>query len=195
MSTAVDLSGRTLPIDDRRGTLAMTGLIVTEALLFVMLFFAYYYLGYDEPRWPPEPPKLTKALPMLAILLTSSGVLLLAERRTDRPVVARLAIAGTIALGIAFLAMQAWEYHDTLKKVQPSASAYGSIFFTLTGVHGAHVCAGLLMMAWVLLLPSLDSPYEPPHRPLHNAALYWHFVDAVWIVIVLLLYLVPNWRM
>ena len=50
---------------------------------------------------------------------------------------------------------------------------------------------GLLMLAYVVPLP-LGRVERPPHRPLHNAALYWHFVDLVWIVIVALIYVAPN---
>ena len=85
-----------------------------------------------------------------------------------------------------------FEYRDHLRDAPAATDAYGSIFYTITSVHGAHVLLGLLMLVYVLLCRDSGRRAKPPHRPLHNAALYWHFVDVVWVVIVVLLYLAPN---
>ena len=86
--TSATQSGVTIPhgiVDDRRGSWAMVLFIVTEACLFVLLFFSYFYLGHlSRGPWPPEPPKLALALVMLVVLIASSGILHwgeLAERR------------------------------------------------------------------------------------------------------------------
>ena len=182
-------------VDDRRGTWGMLLFIVTEACLFVMLFFTYFYLGHvSRGPWPPEPPKLKLALLMLAVLLASSAVLHWGERaeRRGRAGVAKLAIVGTILMGLGFIWLQALEYRDHLRTLTPRTNAYGSIFYTLTSVHAAHVVLGLLMLAYVLVLPEIGPSQKPPHRALHNAALYWHFVDLVWLVIVGLVYVMPN---
>jgi heme/copper-type cytochrome/quinol oxidase subunit 3 len=76
--------------------------------------------------------------------------------------------------------------------LKPTTDAYGSIFYTITSLHGAHVALGLLMLLYVLVLPQIGPGQKPPHRSLHNASLYWHFVDAVWLFIVALLYVAPN---
>ena len=181
--------------EERVGTDAMLLFILTEAMLFLMLFFTYVYLAQWNPRWPlDEPPKLTLALCMLGILWTSSAVLYWGERRAKAGAIgaARGALAATIALGVAFLVLQAFEYADHLKHLTPATDAYGSIFYTITSLHGAHVVLGLLMLCYVLLLPRIEHAPRPPHRALHNASLYWHFVDAVWGIIVVVLYLTPN---
>jgi heme/copper-type cytochrome/quinol oxidase subunit 3 len=186
---------RALPVDDRRGTGGMLLFILTEAMLFLMFFFAYYYLGRDEPRWPTaEPPKLHYALPMLAILIASSVVLWWSERvlKEARRQTARLAVGVTILLGLVFLVLQAFEFREHLRTLRPTTDAYGSIFYTLTSFHAAHVVLGLLMLGYVLTLPYLEPVEQPPHRPLRNASLYWHFVDLVWVFIVALLYVTPN---
>ncbi len=183
-------------VDASRGTWAMSLFIVTEAMLFLMLFFTYYYLGHTQPTWPPEPPTLRLALIMLGILLASSVVLRLGEIAARRHEFgrARLMVGLTILLGIGFLGVQALEYAERLTHLRPSSDAYGSIFYTLTGVHGAHVGLGLLMLAYVLALPveHMGAARRPPHHTLRNVSLYWHFVDLVWVVIVLLLYVAPN---
>jgi cytochrome c oxidase subunit 3 len=171
--------------------------ILTEAALFVLLFFSYFYLAQGGWRWPGEmPPKLRLVIPMLLILWISSGVLHWGERqvRAQRYSRGRAALALTILLGIVFLVMQVLEYMDHLKTLTPQTNAYGSIFYTITTFHAAHLVLGLLMLGYVLILPRYEPVDRPPHRPYHNAALYWHFVDFIWVWIVIFLYIGPNIR-
>jgi cytochrome c oxidase subunit III len=179
-----------------RGTWAMYMFIATEAMLFVCLFFSYYYLGHAVPKWPPEPPKYKLALLMLGVLLTSSVVLHQGEKadRAGRTAAARVWLGATIVLGLIFIGIQALEYRNHLQELQPTTDAYGSIFYTITSFHAAHLLLGLAMLAYVLVLPEIGPGRKPPHRSLHNASVYWHFVDLVWLVIVVLLYLMPNFR-
>jgi len=184
-----------LPLDRTRGTNAMWLFIISEATLFLMLFFAYFYLARNEPRWPMDrPPKLMLASIMLVVLALSSAVLYAGEEaaKRGREATARLWVLGTVALAALFLALQGLEYADHLKTLKPTTNAYGSIFYTITSFHAAHLLLGLAMLIYVLVLPTLESTDRPPHKPLHNAALYWHFVDAVWVVIVGVLYLTPH---
>jgi heme/copper-type cytochrome/quinol oxidase subunit 3 len=184
-----------LPLDERRGTRGMLLFIASEAMLFLMLFFSYFYLARRQPRWPMHPaPKLTLAFIMLAVLLLSSAVLYAGERLSQggHELMARLAVAATIALALVFLTLQLLEYRDHLQTLKPTTDAYGSIFYTITSFHAAHLMLGVLMLAYVLCLPRLTHMPKPPHRPLANAALYWHFVDVVWIFIVAMLYVAPH---
>ncbi|WP_051241582.1 cytochrome c oxidase subunit 3 [Azohydromonas australica] len=200
MSASADSSLVRPPIaalswDDRRGSASMLWFIATEAMLFVALFFAYFYLGALNSQWPlDEPPKLLKASAMLLVLLTSSAVLWKAEQasKAGNTARARLWLGGTIVLGLVFIAIQVSEYREHLRKLKPSADAYASIFYTITSFHALHLIVGLLMLSYVLFLPDLEGKEKPPHRPLHNAGLYWHFVDTVWVLVVALLYVLPN---
>ena len=182
--------------DHSRGTWGMTLFIVTEAMLFVSLFFAYYFLGRGVVQWPPDglEPGFKFSAWMTLILVSSSFVLEWGNRAAKRDGVAaaRGAVLLTIAMGAAFLVLQGFEYRQRLDIVQPQSGAYGSIFYTLTGLHGAHLFLGMLMLGYVFILPAIEKSHRPPHRPLHNAALYWHFVDIVWIFIFTLVYIVPN---
>lgn len=182
-------------IDDRRGTIGMALFIITEATLFVMLFFAYYYVAKGNERWKVEtPPKLHYSLPMLGVLAVSSAVLYWGEQQVkkQRYSSAKLALVGTILLGLGFLVLTAFEYKEELQHITPQSDAYGSIFYTITSLHGAHLCLGLLMLTWVLIMPRWEPARETPHRPYHNVAMYWHFVDTMWLIIVSILYVVPN---
>lgn len=139
---------------------------------------------------------MTLALVMLAVLITSSVVLGWGERRVNegRFAAGRVALAGTIGLGLVFLAISAFEYRDHLKTLTPRMNAYGSIFYTITTFHVAHLILGVAMLAYVLVLPQVGDTNRPPHRAYSDVALYWHFVDIVWVFIVGLLYVLPNVR-
>lgn len=183
--------------DNRRGTGGMILTIATEASLFVILFVAYFYLAEGGWRWlREEPPKLTLAFVMLGLLLTSSLVLHWGEQqlKSRRFGVARVALAGTVLIGLCFVGVQVLEYRNHLRTLTPRTNVYGSIFYTITSFHAAHVIVGLLMLSYVLILPRLEPVDRPPYRPYHNVALYWHFVDVVWIFVVAFLYVAPNLR-
>jgi cytochrome c oxidase subunit III len=183
-----------LPIDDRRGIHGMLCLILTELSLFVCLFAAYFYLGIDKNRWAADqPPKLMYALIMLVVLLSSSAVLEWGERQIDRRRngAARTALIATIAIGLVFMVLQVLEYRDHWKTLTPYSDSYGSIFYALTTFHAAHVIVGLMFLSYVAFLPRYG-PSAAPYRPYKVVSLYWHFVDAVWIFIVLILYVIPH---
>lgn len=179
------------------GTSGMSLFIATEASLFFALFFAYFFLSKGDWLWrSEEPPKLGLAFILLAILLLSSVVVAWGEKQTKlgisvRP---RVALALTILLGLIFFGVQVLEYRDHLKTLGPQSDAYGSIFYTITSFHALHVVLGVLMLAYVLILPGSKARTDAPHRAYNNAAMYWHFVDIVWILVVALLYVLPHLR-
>ena len=184
-----------LVLDDKRGSWGMILFITTEAMLFVMLFFAYYYDKKGNDRWNnTEPPKLHYSLPMLGILAASSIVVHWGEKKLKRRsyAMAKFALIATLALGLSFLVLTYFEYSEHLAHVTPWSSAYGTTFYAITTLHGIHVVVGLAMWVWVLLLPSWEPSLITPHRPYHNVAMYWHFVDTVWLFVVTLLYVIPN---
>lgn len=182
-------------IDDKRGTIGMALFIATEATLFLVMFFTYFYIAKGNERWKTEePPKLHYSLPMLAVLLTSSGVLYWGEQQVKKGngSAGRMAMFGTMLLGLGFLTLTYFEYTEHLLHLTPTTDSYGSIFYTITTIHGLHVCLGLLMMTWVQLLPHWEPRQRSPHRPYHNVGMYWHFVDIVWVFIIAILYVGPN---
>ena len=185
-----------LPPDKSRGSWGMALTITTEALLFVCLFFSYFYIGRLQHHWPTHPPKLKLALPLLAILLVSSGTIYAAEEQVKKGahLAARALLILTIVLGAGFMVLQVFEYLDHLKELTPRTNSYGSLFYVITSFHALHVVAGLLMLIFAACLPELDPP-DAPHRPLRNAAMYWHFVDVVWVFVVGLLYVMPHWTL
>lgn len=183
------------PLDINRGTWAMWMVIATEASLFLTLFCAYFLEGNNKNRWTiDQPPRFTYALILLAILLLSSVVLHWGEKQVKlgRYAAARIALAVTVLLGLGFLTLQSFEYMDHWKSLTPYSDSYGAIFYTITTFHAAHVIVGLLILGYVLALPWYAPAPQSPYRPYHVASLYWHFVDLIWIFIVVILYLIPN---
>lgn len=185
----------TLPIDEKRGMNAIWMTIVTEAMLFVCMFGAYYYLGNNKDRWAQEsPPDLMFPLILLGILISSSLVLFWGERqvKAERYGAARVALWITFILGLGFIALQVIEYLSEWKMLSISSDSYGSIFYTITSLHGAHVVVGLLLLGYVGVLPRYGATLRSPHKPYETVSRYWHFVDVVWIFIVVLLYITPH---
>ncbi len=185
----------TLPLDQRRGMNCMWAVIATEFMLFVAMFGAYYYLGSNKDRWADHtPPKLIMALLLLVILLTSSIVLAWGEKqaKAERFGAARAALWLTVLMGCGFLALQGYEYSLEWKQTTPYSDSYGSIFYSITTLHALHVIAGLLMLMYIGLMPRYGWTRRTPHKPYTTVAMYWHFVDAVWILIVALLYAIPT---
>ncbi len=193
-----DISLENLPLDDHRGIYAMWCVIATEFSLFVCLFVSYFYLGSTKDRWPiDEPPKLLLALIMLAVLLSSSFVLEWGSRQVkqERYAAGRVALVVTIVIGLVFLTLQSFEYLSHWKDLTPDSDSYGSIFYTITAFHAAHVIVGLLILLFVAFLPRYGPTHESPYRPYQTASLYWHFVDVVWILVVLILYIIPHFTL
>jgi cytochrome c oxidase subunit III len=195
MAETLDTSS-SLPIgsmhDLSSGRWGMWCLIATEASLFAYLLFSYLYLGsQSHGGWVPEIPTLKIALPNTLILIASSFVLYWGESGIRKGKQGRL-IAGlgiTLVMGIVFASLQALEWHN--KKFHISDNAYASSYFTTTGFHMMHVIAGLLMLASLLLWAIMGKFDQERHAAVSIGAIYWHFVDIVWLCVFTLFYLLP----
>jgi heme/copper-type cytochrome/quinol oxidase subunit 3 len=177
-------------------TWGMLLFIVNEATLFMSLIGSYAFLGVSNTSWPPSgvaKPSLSLPLIMTLALLSSSVVLAVADRSRKRGNRRRYraGVVGTALLGVTFLALQGKEYADKLMTLRPSQNSYGSLFYTITGLHGAHVAFGLLFLMWALARDAKDAT-GTSIVGLRNASMYWHFVDGVWLAILTTLYLSPR---
>jgi heme/copper-type cytochrome/quinol oxidase subunit 3 len=177
----------------------MVWLILTESALFATLILSYFFLRFRAgAEWPPggiERPSLLLPLAMSAILWSSSLPVHLADagiRRGDMRWL-RLGLAAGFVLGATFLGLQlGLEYPEKLREFTPTSGAYGSLFFTLTGFHAAHVAIGLLMSLWVQVRAWGGAFDRRRHVSVQNFAMYWHFVDVVWAFVLFTIYLSPN---
>ncbi|HEY4289844.1 MAG TPA: cytochrome c oxidase subunit 3 [Puia sp.] len=171
----------------------------TEAIFFLCLIMAFVYMAYHAGFEPHQRSSLdirtTGAYTVL--LLGSSLTLMLAERgyRKGSPRGLKGWLLTTLVLGGLFLFGQGREYLRLIhKNITLSGSVFGTSFFTLTGFHGLHVLIGLIVLGIILLLAFLGD-YDRPKKgggALGTAAVYWHFVDIVWIVVFIVVYLLPK---
>jgi heme/copper-type cytochrome/quinol oxidase subunit 3 len=187
---------RDLPIDQGRGTGAMAWFIASESMVFLALFFSYFYLGHGQPRWPiGDAPSLTLPTAMVLVLLVSCIALWAGGRllQQGRHLRARGALVLTILLGCGFLVLNALAY-DSETRIQPvTQNTYTSIFYTLGGIHAAHLILGLLFLLYAAMLPRLGQTDKPPHGSYRNAAMYWYFVSIVWFVMYAIMYIGPHY--
>jgi len=177
--------------------LAVWAFLVNEGFLFGSILAAGLFLRFGGTvPWPRPGDAFALGPVMVAtlILIVSSATLneSLDALRRGNPVFSRRWLGWTLFAGLAFLALQAyewWEVIGTARSLSPGegvplvsnpwgASTFMQVFFLATGMHGLHVIVGLLLMTWLLLT---GAPAREP--ALESVALYWHFVDFVWIFI------------
>lgn len=192
---ALDAAPATQVADHRTsGWWGMMATIATEAALFTYLLFSYYYLASQAGgHWPPDGlPRLNLALPNTVVLIASSVLVAWAEHQIKRGQRARalIGLAAAALLGVVFMTVQGLEWHS--KAFSPSSHAYGSVYFTTTGFHMAHVAGGLVMLAVVWCWTALRYIGPDRHAALSIAAAYWHFVDVVWLAVFATFYVAPR---
>jgi cytochrome c oxidase subunit III len=169
-------------------------LIVTEGALFVYLLFAYYYAAVQHQRnWLPEDlPDFRLSLPDTILLLLSSVVVWRGESLIKQGRSGATAVYLSVAalMGIVFVAIQALEWGT--KKFTPFSGSYGSLYYIITGFHMAHVAAGVLVLATLALWCALGYFNRIRSAPVSIGAIYWHFVDAVWLALFFTFYVTPR---
>jgi cytochrome c oxidase subunit III len=176
------------------GWWGMLGLILSEAALFGYLLFSYYYIWVQPHKapWPPTMPELKLSLPDTIILLLSSVAVWWGDRamKTGARLRTVIGLALGLLLGCAFVVIQVFEWKS--KSFSINSHPYGSLYYTITGFHMAHVIAGLLLLAAVTWWTALT--YFGPFRntAVTVTAVYWHFVDAVWLTIFFTFYITPR---
>jgi cytochrome c oxidase subunit 3 len=174
--------------------LGMLLFIGSELMFFAGLFAAYFNARAaaiaQGQSWPP--PGLGNVIepgivPILAtaILVGSSFTMqygLMRIRKGDRRGMNR-ALAVTLIMGISFLGMQAFDYYELLVEhgFGINSGIYGTLFFTMTGFHGAHVFGGVVGISIILLRGVAGQFSARHHIAVEAVSAYWHFVDVVWI--------------
>src|SRR6266536_1584694 len=176
--------------------LGMVLFIASEVMFFGGLFGAYFTIRAAATTWPPQQaPKLNTgyAAALTAVLVTSSVFMQLAVyaiRRGDQRWLVRW-LTVTLAFGVAFLGMQGYDYYNlgVHEGFRLSSGVFGSLFYTMTGFHGAHVFGGAAFISIVLLRARSGQFTARYHDTVEMASYYWHFVDVVWLGLFSTLYL------
>jgi cytochrome c oxidase subunit III len=175
--------------------LGMFLFIASEVMLFGSFFTAYFFVRVVNPTgfevWPPEGFHLPVYVAGVntAILITSSFTMhwaLTSIKRGNR-VGLQAGLVLTLGMGVTFLITQILEYARI--GFAMSDTAFGSVFYGLTGLHGAHVFVGLVLLT-VATIRAFRGHFTPEHHHgVEIPGIYWHFVDVMWIVVYATVYL------
>ncbi len=191
--------------DDFGSRLGMWLFLVTEMVLFGGLFLAYSYMRSKYPaEFHAGGMELNAILGIIntVVLLTSSLTVVLSIVAIQRSEKARsMALLGaTLGLGAVFLVIKAFEWAAKFQHgLYPNAPHLGTLphgeqiffglYFTMTGLHGLHVIAGMGVLAWILRMLAKDKIRADRYIHLESGGLYWHLVDVIWIFLLPLFYL------
>jgi len=173
----------------QRTPLGMLLFIASEAFFFLTLVMSYVYLSGHFGGVPRHYLAVPRTALFSVLLFASSFTVHRAAHaaHAGRTTRFRAWLGATIALGAAFLAGQGTEYHDLLQAgLTPSSNIFGSAFFTVTGFHGLHVLVGLVLLGVLALVADREHPRQ---SAVTCITAYWHFVDAVWVVVFGVIYL------
>ena len=157
-------------------------------VLFVASIVGYLVVRLRATDWPPPGlPRLPAGLWFATVVLIAGSVTihraLRAIRSGERAASTRW-LAITTALALTFLAAQAWNWWGLIRlNLTAASNLYAFTFFMLTGLHAAHVVGGVVLMA-IVLARSVRGRYgRDDHAGVTYAAMYWHFLDAIWVVL------------
>jgi cytochrome c oxidase subunit 3 len=168
--------------------------IISEAMLFGSFFTAYFFIrvvGNFYDKWPPPPFEfpVNVALMNTFILVFSSVVVhwsLVSIKRGNRTGL-QVGLGITFLMGATFLATQINEYFKAGFSIHDGA--FASVFYGLTGLHGLHVFVGLTLLA-IMNIRAWRGHFSPEaHMGVEMAGIYWHFVDVMWIIVFLTVYI------
>jgi cytochrome c oxidase subunit 3 len=178
--------------------LGMMLFIASEVMFFAALFAAYFNARSTLPVFPPE--GYDHVLNPVPIAVVATAILLLSSftmqwgtsriRKGDRTGLNR-AVAVTLVLGVIFLAIQLYDYYEliTVEQFGIDSGVYGTLFYTMTGFHGAHVLGGVVGLAVILSRGVAGQFTRRHHVAVEAVHYYWHFVDVVWVFLFLTLYI------
>jgi cytochrome c oxidase subunit 3 len=166
--------------------------LFAEGMIFCGLFAAYLIFRATAIQWPPEGIERELLVPIIntVILISSSFVMNRGNAAIKKNDVAglKLWLTLTAIMGIIFLGGQAYEYSQLPFGL--TTNIYASSFYVMTGFHGLHVCFGVLVIGMVLLRSLKTGHYSSEsHFGVEAAEIYWHFVDVIWVLLFLLLYI------
>jgi cytochrome c oxidase subunit 3 len=179
-----------------RGIVGMWCLITAEAAIFIIFVVAYlYYLGKSIsgplPSQVLELPILGTICLLSSSITVHSAVSALRKGKTGRCV---SALAATVLLGTIFLITTGVEWFHLIYRdgLTIRTNLFGTTYYSLVGLHATHVIVGLLLLSTALIFGLSGRLTEAHSERLEALSLYWHFVDGVWIVVFLVVYVLGR---
>ncbi len=203
---AGQLAGRSFPVPPvirpestlSPGQWGMLSFLVSEVALFGTLIVTYVFYDGKDVVGPTPAEALSLALVACttACLLASSATVHVAERSLERGNQVEFLRwwLTTLGLGAAFLGGTAFEWHDLIYRHQLTISRnlFGTTYYTLVGLHALHVTAGVTIMLIVLVLALGRQVTSANRAGIGLVCWYWHFVDAVWVVVFTVVYVLGR---
>jgi cytochrome c oxidase subunit 3 len=173
--------------------LGMLLFIISEVMLFGAFFTAYFFIRVvNNAEWPAQGTELPVGVAGIntAILLSSSLTMhwALVSAKNENRFGLRAGLASTLLLGITFLTIQINEYIHI--GFAPSDTSQGTIFYGLTGLHGAHVFVGLTLLTFATVRAFRGHFSAKEHRGVEVPGIYWHFVDVMWVIVYTTIYII-----
>ncbi len=186
----------TQPVQVDAGALGMIVFIVALSMFFGASIAIYLLMRQMHPPWPPAGfPALPESLWLSTLDIVFASITMqgavLAARRGDKVGLQRNLIA-TLCLGLGFLGLQSYAWYKIWTQVASAAggsSAYLKMFYALTGLHAIHVVGGLVPLALVTVAAYRGIYGRKKNAAVRYTAIYWHFLDAVWCVVFVVVYL------
>jgi cytochrome c oxidase subunit III len=191
-----DANARPVPIPASAGALGMTVFITALSMFFLAGIAIYLLMRRMHQPWPPTDfPALPASLWLstLDIVCTSITIqgAVLAARRGDTTGLQRNLLV-TLVLGLGFLGLQSYAWYAIWRQVAAVAgtgSAYLKMFYMLTGLHAAHVLGGLVPLVIITIAAFRGLYSRRKNAAIRHTAVYWHFLDAAWCGIFVVVYL------
>jgi cytochrome c oxidase subunit 3 len=179
-----------------RGRVGMFALIAAEAAIFTIFVVAYLFYVGKSLTGPMPKDVLSVPVFYTICLLSSSLTIHLAAKSLRQGGVLRFGLLwlATIALGATFMYGTATEWHRLIyhNGLTISTNLFGTTYYSLVGLHGFHVVVGLVSLSLVMALTLLGGVRAEHAERVDVLSLYWHFVDAVWIVVFTVVYVIGR---
>jgi cytochrome c oxidase subunit 3/cytochrome o ubiquinol oxidase subunit 3 len=179
-----------------RGFVGMACLIVAESAIFLIFVVAYiYYEGRSLSG--PTPAQVLETPIFGTICLLSSSITIhycVAALRKGKMRLFTAQLAATVVLGLIFLVSTASEWHHLIfdEGLSIQTNLFGTTYYSLVGLHASHVVVGLIMLGLVLIFALFGWVKQEHTEKVETLSLYWHFVDAVWVVVFTVVYVLGR---
>jgi cytochrome c oxidase subunit 3/cytochrome o ubiquinol oxidase subunit 3 len=179
-----------------RGRVGMWCLIVAESAIFTIFVVAYLYYAGKSITGPTPREVLEVPIFISICLFSSSFTIVMGEKAIDGGNIKLFTVwlFATIVLGAIFVAGSLREWYRLIYEhgVTISSSLFGTTFYSLVGLHLSHVIVGLTMLSMVLIFALLGSVKQEHAERIGVLALYWHFVDTVWVIVLSVVYFIAR---
>jgi len=195
-TTSLTLSQREVEWSPTRGRIGMGALIAAEAAIFTIFVVAYLFYVGKSLSGPMPREVLSPPIFYTVCLLSSSLTIHFAAKALRRGNVRSFGAWWllTITLGGLFLYGTASEWHRLIyeKGLTISTNLFGTTYYSLVGLHGFHVVVGLVCLSAVMAFTLFGEVKQEHSERIDVLSLYWHFVDAVWIVVFTVVYVIGR---